>query len=114
MFYNESTATQQKRKHRNRVAPRSGPPMTLDQLPPADTKRWVASRKAAVVGAISQNLLTRGEAKVRYGISEAELGHWEIAIESAGTRGLRVTHLQRYRAIIGDIDQPTCIEGSRI
>jgi hypothetical protein len=70
-----------------------------DGLPPVDTTRWVARRKAAVVAAIAQGNLGRAEACARYGISEAELRLWERAIACAGVPGLRVTRVQIYRPI---------------
>ena len=41
--------------------------MTRADLPPADTRRWVASRKAAVVRGVASGLITRDEALARYG-----------------------------------------------
>ena len=68
-------------------------------LPPADTTRWVARRKAAVVEAITAGVLSRAEACARYRISEAELRLWERAIACAGVPGLRVTRVQIYRPV---------------
>ena len=71
-----------------------------DALPPVETTRWVARRKAAVVRAIADGTLDRSEACARYGISEAELRLWEHAIACAGVPGLRVTRVQIYRPIL--------------
>jgi hypothetical protein len=60
-----------------------------DGLPPVNTTRWVARRKAAVVKAVAEGMLGRAEACARYGISEAELRLWERAIASSGVPGLR-------------------------
>ena len=68
-------------------------------LPPADTTRWVARRKAAVMEAIAAGVLSRAEACARYRISEAELRLWERAIACAGVPGLRVTRVQIYRPV---------------
>lgn len=76
-----------------------GHPMTLSQLPPADTRRWVARRKAEVIAAIRGGLLPRAEACTRYRISEEELAIWERALDCAGVPGLRVTRVQVYRPI---------------
>lgn len=70
-----------------------------DDLPPVDTARWVASRKAAVLTAIGDGRLTRAAACARYRISEAELRLWERAVECAGVPGLRVTRVQIYREV---------------
>lgn len=68
-------------------------------LPPADTRRWVISRKAQVLDAIRDGVLSRAEACARYGISEAELRLWERAVACAGVPGLRVTRVQIYRPV---------------
>ncbi len=74
-----------------------GEPLTIDTLPPADTVRWVPRRKARVVCAIREGLISRQEACDRYGISEAELFSWEKLLDDHGLRALRVTSTQRYR-----------------
>lgn len=71
----------------------------LDNLPPADTTRWVVRRKAEVLAAIRAGVLTRAEACRRYRLSEEELRLWERAIDAAGVPGLRVTRVQVYRPI---------------
>jgi hypothetical protein len=73
--------------------------MTLADLPPADTRRWVARRKAQVLAAIKAGLIERAEARLRYAISEEELRLWERAVDCAGVPGLRVTRVQIYRPI---------------
>ncbi len=70
-----------------------------EELPPVDTTRWVARRKAAVLAAIRAGTLTRLDACARYRISEAELRLWERAVACAGTPGLRVTRVQIYRPV---------------
>lgn len=73
--------------------------LTLADLPPADTHRWVARRKAEVLAAIRGGLLARAEARLRYSISEEELKFWERAVDCAGVPGLRVTRVQAYRPV---------------
>lgn len=70
-----------------------------DGLPPVDTARWVARRKAEVLAAITDGRLTRADACARYRISEAELRLWERAVACAGVPGLRVTRVQIYRPV---------------
>jgi hypothetical protein len=41
----------------------NGTIMTRADLPSADTRRWVASRKAAVVKAVESGLITRQDAQ---------------------------------------------------
>lgn len=69
------------------------------QLPPANTRRWVPSRKADVVGAIRAGIIDRAEACSRYALSLEELCLWERAIDAAGVAGLRVTRVQVYRDV---------------
>ena len=69
------------------------------RLPPANTSRWVPSRKADVVRAIRDGVIDRAEACARYALSLEELCLWERAIDAAGTAGLRVTRVQVYREV---------------
>ncbi len=69
------------------------------RLPPANTTRWVVSRKAEVVRGIRDGIIGRQEACTRYSISAEELALWERAIDVAGTAGLRVTRVQIYRDV---------------
>ncbi|WP_439533086.1 DUF1153 domain-containing protein [Polymorphobacter sp.] len=79
-------------------------------LPPIDTKRWVISRKAQVLSAISNGVLSRAEACDRYGISDAELRLWERAVACAGVPGLRVTRVQIYRSVFEAGDRGNAVK----
>ena len=68
-----------------------------DILPPSDTKRWVARRKAVVVDAVRRGDISLDEACRRYRLSPEEFHAWQRAIEAHGVAGLRVTRLQIYR-----------------
>lgn len=70
---------------------------TLEDLPPADTKRWVVRRKEQVVQAVQAGRLTRENACTRYHLSDEEYQSWEDHLLRHGVRGLRVTRLQDYR-----------------
>jgi transposase-like protein len=72
--------------------------MSMADLPPPDTKRWVASRKASVVAAVREGLLTHEEACLRYGLTGEELDGWRIALDEHGVGALRTTRIQLYRA----------------
>ncbi len=74
-----------------------GSVMTRADLPSADTRRWVASRKAAVLRAVLSGLITRKEALERYKLSEEEFTEWEQAVGNHGEAALKATALQRYR-----------------
>lgn len=74
-----------------------GTVMTRADLPDPETRRWVASRKAAVVRAISAGLIGRDEALECYGLSEEELDSWHVAVEQYGESALKATMIQRYR-----------------
>lgn len=71
--------------------------MTRADLPIKETRRWVASRKAAVVRAVASGLLTRAEALENYGLSDEEFSEWESAVSNFGEAALKTTALQRYR-----------------
>ena len=70
---------------------------TAIDLPPPDTKRWVARRKAVVVDAVCSGAISLEEACRRYELSVEEFLAWQRAIASHGVAGLRVTRLQIYR-----------------
>ncbi|MCU4654236.1 DUF1153 domain-containing protein [Roseibacterium sp. SDUM158016] len=74
-----------------------GTVMTRADLPPACTRRWVASRKAAVVMAVDHGLVTVAEACETWSLSEEELEAWRKATAHHGVAALRATALQRYR-----------------
>lgn len=74
-----------------------GSTMTRADLPPVDTKRWVASRKAAVVKAVVAGLITEEEALARYSLSEEEFDAWKQAIAKHGIKALKATTLRNYR-----------------
>ncbi|WP_282609741.1 DUF1153 domain-containing protein [Pelagibius sp. Alg239-R121] len=80
-----------------RVIGPAGEPLTLDDLPPPSTKRWVIRRKAEVVAGVRSGLITIEEACERYKLSIEELLSWQRLIDSHGMRGLRTTRLQQYR-----------------
>lgn len=75
----------------------NGETISRADLPPADTKRWVARRKAAVVAAVNGGLITPDEACERYQLSEEELESWIEAVAKHGTKALRVTSMQAFR-----------------
>ncbi len=74
-----------------------GTKMTRGDLPPAGTRRWVASRKAAVVKAVAAGLISKAEAIEDYELSEEEFDAWQLAVCRHGVNGLRATALQKYR-----------------
>ncbi len=71
--------------------------LTIKDLPPPGTTRWVVRRKAAVVAGVRQGLITLEEACHRYTLSVEEFLSWQRLIEQHGERGLRVTRLKDYR-----------------
>ena len=74
-----------------------GSVMTRADLPPNDTTRWVASRKAAVVKAVAFGLISRPEALERYALSDEEFTEWVTAVAEHGEGALKATALQNYR-----------------
>lgn len=74
-----------------------GQRLTLSDLPPADTKRWVIRRKAEVVAAVRGGLLTMEEACEHYHLSHEEFDGWQKSIERHGIQGLRTTQIKKYR-----------------
>jgi len=75
----------------------TGAPLTLDDLPPPGTERWVIRRKAEVVAAVRGGLLTLDDACERYRLTNEEFLAWQRSIERHGMQGLRTTRIQQYR-----------------
>lgn len=73
--------------------------LTRADLPPAETRRWVASRKAIVVRAVTYGLIPLSEVLERYQLSEEEFTIWSEAVEKHGVAGLKVTAIQKYRQL---------------
>ena len=75
----------------------TGAPLTLSDLPPRETERWVIRRKAEVVAAVRGGLLTLDEACNRYRLTNEEFLGWQKSIDQHGLAGLRTTRIQQYR-----------------
>ena len=84
--------------HNSRPARIIGPlreVLTRENLPPPDTRRWVASRKAQVVAAVETGLLTIEEAMKRYRLSLEEFYSWQRAMDRGGVSALRIAAAKR-------------------
>lgn len=74
------------------------PHLTLKDLPPPGTHRWVMRRKAEVVAAVRNGLLSLEDACERYTLSVEEFLNWQELIDRHGVRALRATKVKDYRA----------------
>jgi hypothetical protein len=74
-----------------------GSPLTVADLPPLNTQRWVIRRKAEVVAAVRGGLLSLEEACNRYTLTVEEFLAWQASIDQHGLAGLRTTRIQQYR-----------------
>ena len=79
------------------VAGPHGTPISIADLPPPNTKRWVIRRKAEVVAAVRGGLLSLQDACDRYTLTIEEFLAWQSALERHGLAGLRTTRIQDYR-----------------
>jgi hypothetical protein len=75
----------------------TGVPLTLRDLPPPNTGRWVIRRKAEVVAAVRGGLLSLDDALELYRLTAEEFQAWQRSIDRHGLAGLRTTRLQQYR-----------------
>jgi uncharacterized protein DUF1153 len=80
-----------------RVLAPDGSVLTLSNLPPRDTQRWVASRKAIVLAAVRGGLLSMSDACERYRLTTEEFLSWQVQADQNGLQGLRATRVQEYR-----------------
>jgi len=74
-----------------------GSVFSMADLPDANTTRWVASRKAAVVKGVAYGLIPLKEALERWNLTEEEYSSWAKAVESHGEIALKTTSLQKFR-----------------
>ena len=81
----------------NYVIGPDGSPLTIADLPPPGSHRWVIRRKAEVVAAVRGGLLSLEEACQRYTLTVEEYLGWQRSIERHGLAGLRTTRIQQYR-----------------
>ena len=92
-----ASMTEQMRPRVKYVIGPDGSPLTIADLPPRNTKRWVIRRKAEVVAAVRGGLLSLDEACRRYTLTVEEFLAWQRAIDRFGLAGLRATRVQQYR-----------------
>ena len=74
-----------------------GSPLTIADLPPSNTRRWVIRRKAEVVAAVLGGLISLEEASQRYKLTVEEFLSWQASIDEYGLAGSRTTRIQQYR-----------------
>ena len=72
-----------------------GSPLTIADLPPSNTRRWVIRRKAEVVAAVRGGLLSLEDACSRYALTMDEFLSWQASIDDHGLAGLRTTRIQQ-------------------
>jgi hypothetical protein len=70
---------------------------TAVELPPPDTKRWTARRKAVVFEAVHSGMITIEEVCRRYALSVEEFLSGHNTTQMHGVEGLEITKLQNYR-----------------
>ena len=74
-----------------------GSPLTVADLPPVTTKRWVIRRKAEVVAAVRGGLISLEEACNRYTLTVDEFLPGKCRSTNMALAGLRTTQIQQYR-----------------
>ena len=89
--------THQRHNRARYVIGPDGRVLTVADLPPRDTTRWVIRRKAELVAAVRGGLLSLEEAYERYTLTIDEFLSWQNAIDRYGLPGLRATRVQDYR-----------------
>ena len=72
-----------------------GERMTVADLPPPETRRWMPKRKARVVAAVEGGLISREIACERYALSDEEYESWKVSLARHGVKGLRITQVRK-------------------
>lgn len=75
----------------------TGAPLSIKDLPPAGTTRWVVRRKAEVVAGVRGGLISLEDALRRYNLTIDEFRSWQRLLDNHGLEGLRATRLKKYR-----------------
>ena len=76
-----------------------GSVISLADLPPGNTVRWVASRKAMVIKAVASGLISKEFAFQKYSISVEEFESWCSAAREHGVSALKTTKLKSFRQL---------------
>ncbi len=71
--------------------------ISLSDLPPKETTRWVASTKAAVVKVFMAGLIEREEVLDRYGLSDEEFEIWLNRYIAGGKKALKIVNIRSAR-----------------
>jgi transposase-like protein len=69
--------------------------MELKDLPSPETRRWTPRRKAQIVLAVQDRVITREGVKRIYNMSDQELISWEKRFRMGDTKALRVYYLPK-------------------
>jgi hypothetical protein len=77
-----------------------GDVLTLADLPPPDTERWVPRKKARLVAAICGGLISLNDACIRYRLTPEEFASWKDALDDRGLKGLWVTKPRYQRPLL--------------
>jgi Protein of unknown function (DUF1153) len=86
-------------RYHNFEQPYSYAACAMPKLPPPDVRRWTYNRKAAIVTAVANGVLTSQEACSRYQLSEEEILSWQQAfgiLWAAGFARDRSTAIPRH------------------
>lgn len=78
-----------------------GSVITLADLPPRNTRRWVASRKAAVVRGVMYGLISEENVQKNYGISSDEFQEWVRAVSLHGEGALKGNIIAKASTTLG-------------
>jgi hypothetical protein len=81
----------------NHIIGPDGRKLTLADLPPPDTTRWVVRRKAEVIAAVQGGLLSEEKALEYYKLTTEEFDSWLKMVNEYGLAGLRTTRVRHYR-----------------
>lgn len=87
--------TRNPRRPRESHGENIGTLLATESVPPVTTTRWVARRKAQVVGAVQAGLLTIDEACQFYRLTLEEFLSWQRALNLFGVSGLKATNQRR-------------------
>jgi Protein of unknown function (DUF1153) len=74
-------------------------PIFRANLPDSAVTRWVPRRKAELISAIENGILSAEDASKRYRLTPEELAEWQSSYSQFGARGLKATLVQQIRHV---------------
>ena len=82
--------------HKVAIKLKDGTILSLSDLPPSNTTRWVASAKASVIRVYMAGLAAREDLIKKYNLSQEEFDSWLSRYVNGGNKALKVINTRKF------------------